>query len=473
MLWVKPLSVLLMVVGLVIFIGLGLFNRNLSAASDDSSSMAEEDPYGILNHYRKLAGMPLFHHSELLTESAANHVHYLNANPVNSTDYLDYHHQLPGRIGFTGVKPSDRALHVGYPSRKVSENISTGSATSYSGSISSLMSAIYHRFGFLDFTVDEIGIARDDTIFVYDMGNRQLSRICTDKPEYFAARSYLRCGDYLLNRDDEAYLCRNLPDDAIVDDSVNGLKCANGTVIDGRFIRRFCESPPEDALLHGPGSYYFLCDDRYKVKKDWLDSLCRHPGVAAYRPLRYFTLSACPEIKIRSEWREDLCAKAGTSNMDEASFYPDICHTGFLISVSRWEESEWERLAVAPDYVVWPARDYPTPTRFTSEFPDPLPDLEVTGYPISVHFNPYTTEDIRMDSFSLHYLDSHSGQWMTVNDFSRLDHEHDPNNLFTPRQFAWFPIQPLYPGTTYRVDASFTYNGKSENLEWTFVTTKQ
>lgn len=472
----KLVKYILLAVALVV-LG-GWFNhrpasRKLQSAGEATRvSVASQDPYEMINENRYLAGLPEFYRSRPLERAAANHARYLVANPINSTDYLDYHREIPGRRLFTGINPSDRGRHVGYPSDKVSENISFGSP-SQADAITSLMAAIYHRFGFLDYTVSEIGIARRSKVFVYDMGNRQLAQICTDRPEYFAARSYLRCGDYLISSDDEEYLCRHLPEEARLNDIPKGLKCGNGTVIDGEYLRDFCDSPPAEALIQGPGSYYSLCDGRYRVRRDWLDALCRDPGPAAYRPRQYFTLSSCPDTRIKSEWRERLCSMVGTSDMDEALFYPDICHGRFLVSVKRWEESEGDRLATVTDYVVWPPEDYPTPTSFSSEYPDPLPDLEISGYPVSIHFNPYTTEDVHVFRFSLQRYDDVSEQWLPVNKIRRLDQRSDPNHKFTSRQFAWFPLDPLSPRTTYRVEIGFSYNGEAETLRWAFETRPQ
>ncbi len=446
-----------------------LFSRSYSANAGTLLAGAGGNPYEVINEYRYLAGLPEFYRSRLLEKAASDHAQYLKANPVESSNYMDYHREKARRPRYTGERPADRAGQVGYPSSKVSENISYG-GTSYTGSIENLMSAIYHRLGFLDFKVNEIGVSREGQIFVYDMGNRQLARICVDRPEYFAARKYLRCGDNLITEDDEDYICRHIPPEAQLDDSIKGLRCANGTLLDGEYLQVFCQSPPEEALLHGPGAYYSLCEGQYKVRKPWLDDLCRQPGTAAYQPSAYFTLSACPEVKIKSEWRDSLCEMAGTNDMNDAQFYPDLCHQNFKVSARRWVESERERLDQTADYVIWPPKEYAAPTRFTGEFPDPLPDIEVSGYPISIHFNPYTTEDVSVHHFSLYRHDHATGDWVPVNKVRRLDHRTDPNHMLTPSQFAWFPLEPLRAQTEYRVKMDVFYNEMTEKIEWTFVT---
>ena len=94
------------------------------------------------------------------------------------------HEEIPGHKGFTGVSPKERALRAGYDSSFVSENLSTKNNSGKS-SIDGLFSAIYHRFGFLDPAIDQIGVGATQnpsntaqSAFVYLMGNSELEVLC-------------------------------------------------------------------------------------------------------------------------------------------------------------------------------------------------------------------------------------------------------------------------------------------------------
>jgi len=104
-----------------------------------------------LNELREAVGLARFNHSAMLEESAENHALYLIDNNETS------HYEISGKIGFTGVSISERVQAVGYKASYVSENLSGGSRD-YKHSVDGLFSAIYHRFGFLNFKIDEIGI---------------------------------------------------------------------------------------------------------------------------------------------------------------------------------------------------------------------------------------------------------------------------------------------------------------------------
>ena len=124
-----------------------------------------------LNNLRVSSGLNQLSENTLLAQSALNHAIYLNENNFVG------HYEIQGYDFYTGVKPVDRALYAGYKSKNVSENVSVGQETE-DLSLSGLMGAIYHRFGFLSFDIDEIGYAKNDKSYVYNMGNSNLSSLC-------------------------------------------------------------------------------------------------------------------------------------------------------------------------------------------------------------------------------------------------------------------------------------------------------
>lgn len=131
-----------------------------------------------LNTIRKRAGLIPFYTNTILETSAQNHAKYLIAN-----DKIG-HFQDKGDPEFFGIGPAERAWRAGYQTHMVIENVSSHSAD-FKASVDGLMSAIYHRFGFLDFQVDEIGIGvlqdvqnRHKNAYVYNMGIYELDALC-------------------------------------------------------------------------------------------------------------------------------------------------------------------------------------------------------------------------------------------------------------------------------------------------------
>ncbi|SFV53286.1 putative periplasmic protein [hydrothermal vent metagenome] len=125
-----------------------------------------------LNQIRTQLGLNPLKPNPYLTTAAQNHAKYLFIHHISG------HYETQGQEGFTGKTPLDRTIYAGYKSRAVSENVSTGQKDEQA-SIDGLMSAIYHRLGFLDMNIDEIGTANEqNSSYVYDMGNSYLNALC-------------------------------------------------------------------------------------------------------------------------------------------------------------------------------------------------------------------------------------------------------------------------------------------------------
>ncbi|MBU2644733.1 CAP domain-containing protein [bacterium] len=157
----------------ILFCLLLLFAAELTA--ERIPQQEKESAYQYINQLRTRAGLIPFSRSSILEKSAANHARYLSKNNLAG------HLQSRNRPEFTGEKPDDRALFAGYASRDVTENFSAGQKDAQN-SIDGLMSAIYHRFAFLDLSKNELGIGiernHQGLNFVYNMGNDRLNRFC-------------------------------------------------------------------------------------------------------------------------------------------------------------------------------------------------------------------------------------------------------------------------------------------------------
>ena len=147
------------------------------------------DGYDYLNKIRQQAGMLPFTYNEQLAIAAFNHARYLNIHRHGG------HGERYGQRGYTGSNHIDRIVRAGYPSRLTGENVSyhTGN-NDVKASIDGLMSAIYHRFAFLSFKYDEVGIGSVQTpafsTHVYTFGNARKRELCSQQ-------SYTGRGQYV------------------------------------------------------------------------------------------------------------------------------------------------------------------------------------------------------------------------------------------------------------------------------------
>ena len=299
---------------------------------------SEREAFEYVNYLRQKAGMISLTYNTILAASAKNHAQYLIIN-----NFVPGHYEAPGYTGFTGEWPVDRALYAGYNSKHVLENLSAGDED-YKGSVEGLFSAIYHRLGFLDLTIDEIGVgAYEDpayaykAVFVYNMGNTFLNTLCMQ---------------------------------------------------------------PEKPIN---GAYYY--------------DVCR-----------------------------DATKKIAAENYEEA-----------INTIERQN----------PSFIIWPPNDFNDTTPvFYEESPDPLPNYSVTGYPVSIQFNPYyyNESDIKLIDFQIMDED---GQRL---DAEIMNKENDPNHHFTGLDFAIFPIKRLDWGKKYHVEARFIIKGAEKVFSWDFMT---
>jgi hypothetical protein len=103
---------------------------------------------------------------------------------------------------------------------------------------------------------------------------------------------------------------------------------------------------------------------------------------------------------------------------------------------------------------------------FYTEDPDPLPDYEVSGFPISVEFNDYFFDNVKLLSFRLYKQDKE------ITDVRLMDEHNDPNQKLQANQYALFPLKRLEYDTRYRVEIIYRSNQKTETLVWNFQTQK-
>jgi len=103
---------------------------------------------------------------------------------------------------------------------------------------------------------------------------------------------------------------------------------------------------------------------------------------------------------------------------------------------------------------------------FYEESPDPLPNMSVSGFPVSVEFNDYYFKNIKVKSFKL--FDCNNRLVKSI----FMDKNSDPNGLFKANQYALFPLKRLEFNSKYRVELKYIANGKEILKKWSFRTIK-
>ena len=145
-----------------------------SAKQPEFSFVPDSDAVSYLNEYRRGSGLSGLKQNQILSQAAKNHAEYSAQN-----EYMG-HDETAGRAKFSGADPVSRAIAAGYKSRHILENIAY--KNDFKEAVDGLFSAIYHRFAFLNLSVDEVGyaLASKDKFnaFVFEMGNSRLNAFC-------------------------------------------------------------------------------------------------------------------------------------------------------------------------------------------------------------------------------------------------------------------------------------------------------
>ena len=144
-------------------------------------SYEKSEALSYLNRIRGAMSMQFLQENTSLKKAAQAHADYLVENDEAT------HDEIKGNKGFLGASAVKRAFASGYNASRVLENLSTKNENARS-SVDGLFSAIYHRFSFLDLNIDEIGVGVQQDLkrtarsaFVYNMGNSDLNRVCSQK----------------------------------------------------------------------------------------------------------------------------------------------------------------------------------------------------------------------------------------------------------------------------------------------------
>jgi len=102
---------------------------------------------------------------------------------------------------------------------------------------------------------------------------------------------------------------------------------------------------------------------------------------------------------------------------------------------------------------------------FYNESPDPLPNYEVSGFPISVQFNPSVYQNVKLKLFKLY--DDRGNE---IKNTKILQANNDINHLFTKLEFALMPLARLEYAKRYKIVFEALADGNKVKKVWEFET---
>jgi len=108
---------------------------------------------------------------------------------------------------------------------------------------------------------------------------------------------------------------------------------------------------------------------------------------------------------------------------------------------------------------IWPA--------FYNESPDPLPGYKVSGFPLSVQFNPANYKHVKLKFFRLY-----DEKGKEIKETKILQHNSDHNHLLSELEFVLMPLRRLEFDTKYTAVFEAVADGAKVKKHWTFRTVK-
>lgn len=129
-------------------------------------------PLGYINSIREKSGAKKLTYDATLAKAAKKHATYVYKNSEYS------HYENSSSLAYFAPTPWSRIVKAGFKTKVVVENISFFNS-SYKASIEQLMATVYHRLAFLYLKIDSIGYANVAKMYVYDMSNSKIARICS------------------------------------------------------------------------------------------------------------------------------------------------------------------------------------------------------------------------------------------------------------------------------------------------------
>lgn len=439
------------------------------------SAKNTNDAFNQVNALRQAVKMIPLTYSSTLSRAAQNHANYLSKNIGSNFNGIDLHSENKARAGYTGSDVTARSQKAGYPHKDVKENISVGSKN-IADSVSGLMSGIYHRFTFLDFVIDNIGYGtaadkKGYKSFVYNMGRKDIEKLCATRPKQAKPKKPIDCLGTTVSAEYINKACANLPQAARYEEPFSQ-RCANGRLLKSRYMNRVCNAQPTESIFSGEGSYFSICQPTIRVNASWFNQLCNsHSSPALHSGDNKYYEICDNKTRVYSSWLKNYCDSA--TPLDQATksaYYSKPCHSNFRVSQTFSNSLETKQAKNNPKYVIWPSyKAKEILPVFYDETPDPLPDLDISGYPLSLQFNPKKVRSVSVKDFKLEKK-TKAGRWKQIKSIRKLNHQTDPHKIFTKQQFAWYPLKRLDWNTNYRASVYAKFNGTKKKINWQFKT---
>lgn len=165
-------------------------------------------------------------------------------------------------------------------------------------------------------------------------------------------------------------------------------------------------------------------------------------------------------------------------------YYKNVCQNDQPIGKRDYDNALTQVAKLNPKLLTWPKSGGEVSPVFYEESPDPLPDCNVSGYPIHLQVNPVYAGRIEFLNDTFQVFELKNNQSIPVIAETIFDNQNNPAREFrtskahsTPaekdRWIAFFPKHRLNWNSRYQAQIQYQEGGQLKTLRWQFTTQNQ
>jgi len=183
--------------------------------------------------------------------------------------------------------------------------------------------------------------------------------------------------------------------------------------------------------------------------------------------------------------KSTFVADIGNHNLDRACqktfrypggtvAYRGLCNTDRLVSKADYKRIKLHTARQNPQFIMWPKSGATVPPVFYEEDPDPLPQCNVSGYPVHIQINPELWGKVSFVHGSFKVSKLVEGRARPVHPIRVFSNQTDPNHedkhAHNQKWLVFFPAKRLDWNSRYQAEVKFIQNGRLLTSRWNFYT---
>lgn len=165
-------------------------------------------------------------------------------------------------------------------------------------------------------------------------------------------------------------------------------------------------------------------------------------------------------------------------------YYKKVCQNDRPIAKRDYDKALNQVAKLNPKLLTWPKSGGEVSPVFYEESPDPLPECNVSGYPIHLQVNPIYAGRIEFVNDTFQVFELKNNKSMPVIAETIFDNKNNPvaslpsseDTLATPEKDRWiafFPKHRLNWNSRYQAQIQYQEGGQLKTLRWQFTTQNQ